>query len=228
MLLLLSGCASTGTKPGGAVNVESPPANAKSPEQPDSKLSSGGDEVRSAISEQESDLRLAARNGEIEEIKALLSKGTYIDAKDEQGWTALREAVFQEHVAAVKLLLDKKADPNARDPKDGSTSLHWAAQVGNDEIVRALLKAGADPNLPDTFSGSTPLYFAATGGHIACVSAMIAKGADVNATDKFGDPLLPDVISSYESAVRRGAKEEARALRQIIQILRRAGAEEPN
>lgn len=173
--------------------------------------------------DKEVDLRLAAREGDIETIRRLLVKGVGIDAKDEQGWTALREAVFQEHTSAVNFLLDRGANPNVKD-NEGNSSLHWAAQIGHDGIVAALLNAGADPNIPDAFSGSSPLYFAATGGHVGAVKQLIAKGADVNAKDKFGDSMLAEVINSYESASRAGRTKEARSLAQVIQILKVEGA----
>ncbi len=45
----------------------------------------------------------------------------------------------------MRLLLDRGADPNAREPGDNATPLHFAAGHGSLGAVRALLDAGADP-----------------------------------------------------------------------------------
>jgi ankyrin repeat protein len=177
-----------------------------------------------SAAEKEDDLRLAARDGNTEKIHGLLAQGVNIDGKDESGWTALREAVFQENVAVVKLLLNNKADPNLRDYQDGSTALHWAARTGNTEIVAALLSSGADPDAHDKTSGSTPLMFAAVGGYVAITKNLLARGADIDAVDEWGEPVFPQAVSAYESARGSGRDKDARALMQIIQVLQRAGA----
>lgn len=57
-------------------------------------------------------------------------------------------AAARGHLAAVKLLLNHGADPNAGSGAAG-TPLHRACEFGRLEIVRALLKAGADSNAVD-------------------------------------------------------------------------------
>jgi glutaminase len=55
-------------------------------------------------------------------------------------------------VAALKWLLDRGADPNARwGHWDAEvTALHLAASQGHAEAVRLLLAAGADPHIRDS------------------------------------------------------------------------------
>ena len=63
-------------------------------------------------------------------------------------------------VAAVALLLEAGADPNARDVS-GWTPLHKAAGFNaNPAVVGALLDAGADVHARDA-DGWTPLHLAA-------------------------------------------------------------------
>jgi ankyrin repeat protein len=57
--------------------------------------------------------------------------------------TALHHAVA--HEAAVRLLLERGADPNIRDEGDWAFPLHFAAENGQLGIVRALVEHGADP-----------------------------------------------------------------------------------
>jgi cytohesin len=60
------------------------------------------------------------------------------------GWTGLHSAAQAGHLDAVRLLLEKGANPNAREDGDNTYPLHWAAASGHVEIVRALLDAGGD------------------------------------------------------------------------------------
>ncbi|MDP2924239.1 MAG: ankyrin repeat domain-containing protein [Candidatus Omnitrophota bacterium] len=83
----------------------------------------------------------------------MLGKGAYVNAKDNDGETALMGASDRSnygayievphcgrHSEVVKILLDKGADVNAKD-NAGYTALIKAA--GGDEIVQLLKKAGA-------------------------------------------------------------------------------------
>jgi ankyrin repeat protein len=62
-------------------------------------------------------------------IDELLQAGTPIDANDEQwGRQALRVAACNGRVASVRHLLERGADPNARDPERGWTALEWCRE----------------------------------------------------------------------------------------------------
>ena len=71
---------------------------------------------------------------------ARLNRG--VDAKDECGRTALMRAAYRGSIDAVKTLMDKCANVNARDLWD-VTALTLANAQGRDEIVRLLKEAGA-------------------------------------------------------------------------------------
>ena len=60
------------------------------------------------------------------------------------GWTGLHSAAQQGHLDIVRLLLDRGADPNAREAGDHTYPLHWAAARRHMDIVRTLLDAGSD------------------------------------------------------------------------------------
>lgn len=65
-----------------------------------------------------------------------------VTARNRDGATGLHLAV--RHPAAVRLLLEHGADPNARDVGDNALPLHFAAGGGPIESVRLLLDAGSD------------------------------------------------------------------------------------
>ena len=50
------------------------------------------------------------------------------------------------NAAAVRLLLDRGADPNAREESLGETALMWAAAENHPEAVKLLVARGADVN----------------------------------------------------------------------------------
>lgn len=91
----------------------------------------------------------------------------------------LVDATRKNDSAAVKSLLDGKADPNVRDETE-STPLHIAARNGSVDVVRMLIAGKADVNATNK-SGQTPLHCAAAGGHDEVVTALLNAGANVNA-----------------------------------------------
>lgn len=64
-----------------------------------------------------------------------------INARDDDGRTALMYAVESENLAVVKALVDKGADVNVRD-NCGRTALMLAAQRGDEAMVNVLIGAG--------------------------------------------------------------------------------------
>jgi len=107
------------------------------------------------------------------------------------GWAAdsnVADAAMRADEAAVRALVQQKADVNAKAP-DGSTALHWAVESDDPEIVSLLLKAGADVKGKDRF-GFTPLYFAISNDNLGMVRQLLKSGADANETDAAGDTLL--------------------------------------
>ncbi|MEN6645113.1 MAG: NPCBM/NEW2 domain-containing protein [Armatimonadia bacterium] len=91
------------------------------------------------------------------------------------GGTPLHWALYGDRFAAVSLLLQSGADPNARN-LHGLTPLHGAAIKGDLRAIRLLLSAGADPGLLDG-DGRSPLDCAVERGQDA--AAGVLEGAQV-------------------------------------------------
>lgn len=109
-------------------------------------------------------------------LSLALTAGAQEDAKRElndQLWEAARKG----DALAVKALLDKGADVNAKF-RYGATALSYAADKGHVEVVKILLERGADVNVRDTFYNVTPLQWATEKGHAAIVKALLDKGAE--------------------------------------------------
>jgi ankyrin repeat protein len=51
------------------------------------------------------------------------------------------------HKAVVQLLLEKGADLESKDNRNGQTPLSWAAERGHEAVVKLLLEKGAEKPL---------------------------------------------------------------------------------
>ena len=109
--------------------------------------------------------------------------------------TPLIEAVRGGDPAAVRTLLDRGADVDAR-AADGAAALHWAAYADDLAMVDLLLDAGADVAARNR-AGVTPLSLAAAGADAALVERLIEAGADP-------DERLPGGETPLMMAARTG------------------------
>lgn len=119
-------------------------------------------------------LHYATWNGNIADVKALLSLGARVNTRNK-----LRQNPF--HIACkngcydVVLLLMNDVDgsrlKNEQD-EDGQSPLHIAAAKGYAEIVNILLQRGAI--ISKSKSNSTALHLAAAGDHIPCVHSLLS------------------------------------------------------
>lgn len=86
-------------------------------------------------------LHIAATQGDIAAIAALLDAGADIHSPGEHGYSPLHEAVEQCHIDAVQLLLERGASAHAKND-DGDTPIRSAVIHGHQEIIK-LLQADA-------------------------------------------------------------------------------------
>jgi peroxiredoxin len=122
------------------------------------------------------DLLLAARAGDTEEIERLIADGADPDERDRRGRTALAHAAAGGNDEAIAMLLEAGAQLDAQDDS-GHTPLAHAAIGGHAEAVKALAKAGASVDEAD-YEGWTPLMHAARRGGVDVVEALLALKAD--------------------------------------------------
>ncbi len=101
---------------------------------------------------------------------------------------SLLQSVWKEDISAVKELLAKGADPNAR-TAIGESPLHGAAKKDEAEITRMLIAHGADVNARDG-NGLTPLMAAASARQTQNIEALLASGAHIDAQDDKGFTAL--------------------------------------
>lgn len=127
----------------------------------------------------------AAYRGDVNMIGALLDKRAGIDARTLKG-TALALAAQGDRMDAIKLLLDRGANPNVYglpQPEDSImlTPLTYAAEHGNEAAVNLLLDHGAKAD--DSQGGFTPMMDAARGNYVAIMETLKAHGATIDGQD---------------------------------------------
>lgn len=141
------------------------------------------------------DLRYAAREGDLDELRELLA-ARQDDVAAEAG-RALREAIGAMQLEAAQLLVDAGARldvAESYEKRRGSTPLAAAAESWHRQsaaAMRLLLDAGADVDQRGAF-GRTPLMYAVLvayrhGAALAkAVPLLLEAGADLAAVDEFG------------------------------------------
>ena len=92
------------------------------------------------------------------------------------GKSDVADAVMNGDTAAVKKLLQQKADVNAPQV-DGATALHWAVYRGELETAALLIGAGAKIDVANR-NGFTPLTMASLYGNAPMIERLLKAGAD--------------------------------------------------
>ena len=163
-------------------------------------------------------LMVAAENGDLIRVRALLKEEVDVNVRSKSGFTALMLAANAGHLQVVKALLRAGADVNVRTYSfhSGEYIILMSAmnRCNKDwlEILDAMISAGAEVNPKEVFSNS-PLMFAITRYDPILVKTLIERGADVNLKNERGTtPLMTAVMS-------RGSTIE------IVKLLLAAGAD---
>ena len=165
-------------------------------------------------------LTMAAMQGNVEAVKALLEGGISADCHDAIGVAPLHWAAFCGHGEVTGLLLGARADVTVRD-QEGRTPLHVAAYESHMDVIKRLLRAGADMMAPDksarhalpcphtlvllfaltplshlcflqktTTVGWTPLHCAVSNGEETACKCLVDAGADPLRKDSEGKSAM--------------------------------------
>ena len=168
-------------------------------------------------------ITLAATNGSVEALDALLKAGASANTQTAEGEPVLLTAARTGNAAAVKLLVGRGADVNARERWFGETAVMWAAAENHADAIRVLAESGADinarsttldapvlefprsggPNSPFPRGGWTALMFAAREGAIDAARTLAELGANLNvvALPQTDIPLKPEEFKTAEQGI---------------------------
>ena len=156
------------------------------------------------------------------------------------------------HVAVVRYLLDRGADPEAAD-RSGQTPAYYASRLGHHSVLPELLQSDEKQiRVDEDAAKMTPLFAASYSGDTATVRTLLEGGANANGTsfvgyefDRIVDPGVPPEVSKMLLGLKmRQARERGVFVRmelgipnlyypsffgyfEIVELLLRAGAE-PN
>ena len=147
-------------------------------------------------------LTLAARNRHDNVVHALLSDSQcLVDAKGQDGYTALQYSCKYGHVDRVRTLVKHKANVNAR-TDSGDTPLMIAARNKHDNVVHALLSDSRCLVDAKGQDGYTALQYSCKYGHVDRVRTLVKHKANVNARTDCGEtPLTLAAINKHDNVV---------------------------
>ncbi|XP_077992722.1 poly [ADP-ribose] polymerase tankyrase-2-like [Glandiceps talaboti] len=144
----------------------------------------------------------AAKAGDIETCKQILSKGPHlVNCRDVEGRhsTPLHFAAGYNRVTVVEYLLQHGADVHAKD-KGGLVPLHNACSYGHYEVTELLVKHGAVVNVADLWK-FTPLHEAAAKGKYEICKLLLKHGADAHKKNRDGNTPL-DLVKDGDQDVQ--------------------------
>jgi ankyrin repeat protein len=123
------------------------------------------------------DLRLvdAAKRNDLPTVRTLIAAHADVNARQNDGATALHWAAYHDNIELAGALLDAGAVAAVANDLE-VTPLFIAASGGSAAMVRRLIAAGADVNAANA-TNVTPLMAAARSGSVETVAALLDRGA---------------------------------------------------
>ena len=168
----------------------------------------------------------AARRGDIAAVRSALSEGADPNAAEGDGLTALHMAAERGNAEIVRILIDARANVEAKTRLGEYTPLHLAAEGAHASVVRVLLEAGADVMAITTNTGVTPLHLAAKAlSGAGAVQELLRHGVPVNAREASAGQTPLMFAASYGRAATihellKGGADHAMST-EVVDVLRR-------
>jgi len=159
----------------------------------------------------------AAHKGDHAGLTRLVEQGMDVDARDEEGYTAIILAAASGHTDCVDILIAFRANVNAQNPDKQLkvTALHCAAIGGWPSCAKSLIKAGCDLSLRDG-AGDTALDWAIRENHMEIVEMLELaaeqrpKKMHYNNNNYDGDESPQSITADLDGPVSSPARKQQR------------------
>ena len=112
----------------------------------------------------------------------------------------------------VQTLLNRGANPDARDAEDGVPTIFRAMRNEDYAVVTSLLKAGANVNIYRDARHSTPLMYAAAFLDAKMIRILLKNGANLEMKDSIGGTALSHAANSCGGCGCESNEETGREL----------------
>ncbi|WP_181885657.1 ankyrin repeat domain-containing protein [Trinickia dinghuensis] len=136
-------------------------------------------------------LHMAAMQGKLEAVQALVRYPHDLERPAMNGYTPLSLAARGGHAHVIEFLLAAGANPEGiPHPEREATALWIAVQGEHEEAIVALAKGGANVNLRSPSSRWTPVYWASSCDKPGVLRALLTGGADPKKSVRGETPLM--------------------------------------
>ncbi|XP_052081860.1 ankyrin-2-like [Mytilus californianus] len=161
-------------------------------------------QIKEGLSEGNTALYVASRNGYTPIVKCLLLAGADVNLANTRGQTPLFISSLKGHLEIVELLLHYNCNINKLDDIGGSP-FYFSCQNSHIDICKLLLRQTAKPDInirPHNF-GHTPLIVSSFKGDLQLVNVLLQHDCDVNLQDKgLRSALHYAVFKNHNNIVR--------------------------
>ncbi|KAL5265325.1 hypothetical protein ACHWQZ_G006160 [Mnemiopsis leidyi] len=168
----------------------------------------------------ETPLQLAVRANSMPCVRKLLSVGARANCENFNQLSALHSACVESNLEIVKMLCDKLEHEGVKNfinktNDESMTALHFAVEVGAEDVVNFLVDKGADVTLKRK-NLDTPLHLAANHGFVEIATKLIGNGHTIDLDAKNLERMTPlhsaarmDREKMMHLLIDRGANLEA-------------------
>ncbi|MDO8307436.1 MAG: ankyrin repeat domain-containing protein [Actinomycetota bacterium] len=146
-------------------------------------------------------LLAAASRGSVVAARTALQDGAALEARDDEGRTALLLAALEDRVDVARMLVTRGADVNAYDERRDTPFLVTGV-TGSVSMLEALLPGGPDTRLTNRFGGVAVIP-ASERGHVAYVREVLERtDMDVNHVNDLGWTALLEAVLLGDGSAR--------------------------
>lgn len=140
-------------------------------------------------------LQKAAASGDIDELRALISRNGPVNGVGPDGGTPLASAIRADNIEAAQMLLDSGATPS-------DYAMRMAVRYERWDILASLVRAGGNTEVRGTWDGRSPLELAVERRDMDMIRLLLEYGADAGAITNEGPVAEPALHYAAEHGMK--------------------------